>query len=128
MSVVQISVIGVIGVLLAIQLKSGKTEYGIYIGIAISLLLFVEIIGKLEQVVQTMEELNNYFQLHKSYISTLMKMLGITYISEFASAICKDAGYHTIATQIETFSKVSLMVLSLPILLTLLETIQEFLG
>lgn len=128
MSVVQISVIGVIGVLLAVQLKSGKAEYGIYIGIAISLFLFVEIIGKLEQVVQTMEELSGYFQLHKSYISTLMKMLGITYISEFASAICKDAGYHTIATQIEIFSKVSLMVLSLPILLTLLETIQEFLG
>ena len=57
-----------------------------------------------------------------------MKMIGITYLAEFSSGICKDAGYQTIAAQVEMFGKLTILVLSLPILLTLLKTIQEFLG
>ena len=44
-----------------------------------------------------------YAHLETSYFSVILKMVGITYIAEFASGICKDAGYQTIAGQIETF-------------------------
>ena len=53
-------------------------------------------------------------------------MLGITYIGQFSSGICKDAGYEATGAQIELFCKLSLMVLSMPVLLALLQTIQEF--
>ena len=55
-------------------------------------------------------------------------MIGIAYVAEFASGICKDAGHQATAAQIELFCKLSVMVLSIPILLALLETIQEFLA
>ena len=55
-------------------------------------------------------------------------MLGVTYIAEFSSGICRDAGYQTIAQQIEIFGKLTILVLSLPVLLALLETIGEFLS
>lgn len=128
MSVIQIGVLGVVGTLLAIQLKSGKSEYGVYLGIGISLFLFFSIAGHLQTIIETIKEISSYFNISTSYISTLIKMLGVTYVSEFAAAICKDAGYQTIASQIEIFSKLSIMVLSLPVLLTLLKTIQEFLS
>ena len=57
----------------------------------------------------------------------MLKMIGITYISEFSSSICKDTGYQTIAVQIEVFSKLTILAMGMPILLALLETIQEFL-
>ena len=63
-----------------------------------------------------------------TYIMTLLKMLGVTYVAEFSSGICKDAGYQTIASQIEIFSKLTILVLSLPILVALLQTIQNFLA
>lgn len=128
MNVIQVGVIGVIGTLLAVQMKSGKTEYGVYIGIGISLFIFFSIVGRLETLIETIKEISGYFNVRTSYISTLMKMLGVTYVSEFSAAICKDAGYQSIASQIEIFSKLSIMVLSLPVLLTLLKTIQEFLS
>ena len=40
MSVMKIGMIGVLGVLLALQFKSEKTEYGLYIGVTICLLIF----------------------------------------------------------------------------------------
>ena len=61
-------------------------------------------------------------------LTTLLKMAGITYIAEFASGICKDAGYGAIGTQIEIFAKLSILAVSMPVLLALLETLRDFLA
>lgn len=128
MNMIQIGILGVIGVLFAVQLKQEKSEVAIYLCIVISLIIFVGIMEHMEQLVGAMREIGKYIQIDSSYITTLIKMLGITYLAEFSSGICKDAGYQSIATQIEMFGKLTILVLSLPILLALLRTIQEFLG
>lgn len=128
MGIIQIGAIGVLGAILAIQFKSGKSEYGIYISIALSVLIFFSIVGRLETIVQVIKSIGEQIQIKSIYIMALLKMLGVTYVAEFASAICKDAGYQTIAQQIEIFSKLTILALSMPILLALLETIQAFLG
>lgn len=128
MNVVQVGILGVIGILFAIQLRQEKSEIAIYLCIVISFIIFVGISGYLDQLVSTIREIGRYVQIDNSYISTLIKMIGITYVAEFSSGICKDAGYHSIATQVEMFGKLTILVLSLPILLALLRTIQEFLG
>ena len=127
MNMVQIGMIGVLGALLAIQFKGGKTEYGIYMSVAVSIVLFLCIVDRLEIFVRTIDEISRYISVDTGYLSTMLKMIGITYISEFSSSICKDTGYQTIAVQIEVFSKLTILAMGLPILLALLETIQEFL-
>ena len=77
--------------------------------------------------VDAIREVGTFINIEKTYIGTLIKMLGITYLAEFSSGICKDAGYQALATQIEIFAKITISVLSLPILLALLRTIREFL-
>ena len=74
-----------------------------------------------------MNRLRESFPIDSSYLTVLVKIIGITYIGQFSSAICKDAGYAAIAGQIELFVKLYLMVLSLPVLLALVETIHNFL-
>lgn len=127
MNMIQIGMTGVLGVLLAVQFKGAKTEYGIYMSVAVSLLLFLCIVDRLEIFVRTIDELGHYIHAVSGYFSIMLKMIGITYISEFSSAICKDAGYQTVAVQIEIFSKLTILAMGMPILLALLETIQEFL-
>ena len=127
MNMVQIGMIGVLGALLAIQFKGGKTEYGIYMSVAVSIVLFLCIVDRLEIFVRTIDEISRYISVDTGYLSTMLKMIGITYISEFSSSICKDTGYQTIAVQIEVFSKLTILAMGMPILLALLETIQEVL-
>ena len=127
MNMVQIGMIGVLGALLAIQFKGGKTEYGIYMSVAVSIVLFLCIVDRLEIFVRAIDEISRYISVDTGYLSTMLKMIGITYISEFSSSICKDTGYQTIAVQIEVFSKLTILAMGMPILLALLETIQEFL-
>lgn len=128
LSMVQVGIIGVAGALLAVQFKSGKAEYGIYISIALSLLIFFSIIKNLEMIVRMVRTIGDYISMDTVYIGTLLKMLGITYIAEFSSSICKDAGYQTIAGQIEIFGKLAVLVLSMPILMALLDTVKGFLS
>ena len=128
MSMVQIGILGVVGVLFAVHLKQEKAEVAIYLCVVISLLIFFGIIDNLGVMVDTIREIGSFIQIDITYITTLIKMLGITYLAEFASGICKDAGYQAIAVQIEMFAKLTILVLSLPILLALLRTIREFLS
>lgn len=127
MSVIQIAILGVIGVVFAIQLKQEKAEVAVYLCIVLSLIVFFTIFEQLEYLVNVIRSIGDFVKIEATYLGTLMKMLGITYLAEFSSSICKDAGYQAIATQIEIFSKLSILVLSMPILITLLKTIQEFL-
>ncbi|MGO5052194.1 stage III sporulation protein AD [Lachnospiraceae bacterium LCP25S3_G4] len=126
MTIIQIGAIGIVGILLAIQFKNGKSEYSVYIGIVVSIFIFLFIIRRLGYIVDTIESLSSYISMDSSYMTTMLKLIGITYIAEFASSICKDAGYQAIATQIEVFSKLTILVLSMPILVALLETIRMF--
>lgn len=128
MDMLRIGIMGVAGTLLAVQFKSGKSEYGIYITVVLSLIIFFGVLGRLETLVEAMKGIGRFIQMDQAYIGTLIKMLGITYIAEFSSGICKDAGYQTIASQIEIFGKLAVMILSMPILLTLLDTIRGFLS
>lgn len=128
MNMIQIGIIGVAGTLLAVQFKSGKSEYGIYISVALSLVIFFAIIGRLEVIIDALRTIANYINMDTAYIGTMIKMLGITYVAEFSAGICKDAGYQTIALQIEIFGKLAVLVLSMPVLMALLNTIKDFLS
>ena len=127
MSMLQVGVLGVAGVLLAVQFKNVKAEYGMYISLALGLLIFASLLDKISWLMEVLKEIADAVNLDSDYLKTLWKVLGVTYVAEFASSICKDAGYQTIALQIEVFAKITIMVLSLPVLMAILQTIRSFL-
>ena len=127
MSSIQIALLGVVGTLLALQFKSGKSEYGIYVSLAVSLFLFLCMLSRLEIFVQTVKKITDYIKLDAGQMGILLKMAGVTYVAEFASGICKDAGYQNIAVQIEIFTKLTILAIGMPVLLALLELIGDFL-
>ena len=125
---VRIAMIGIAGILMALQLKSLKPEYSAYLCLGVSLLIFAFVAEKLQMIIDGLQAIQNCLPLNAGYIQTLLKIIGITYIAEFASDLCKDAGYQTIAGQIQIFGKLSVLAVSIPILTALLDTIQTFLG
>lgn len=57
------------------------------------------------------------------YVETILKIIGIAYIAEFASQITKDAGQGAIASKIEMAGKILILAMAIPILTVLIETI-----
>ncbi len=124
--IIKVGLLGIVGVLLAVQFKTGKPEYGIYIGFAISILIFGYVMKQAQAVVSRLELIQKYLGDMKSYLAILLKVIGITYICEFSASVCKDAGYGSIADQIEILGKLSVMFAGLPILFAVIEQIQAF--
>ena len=125
---VRVALLGIAGVLLALQLKSLKSEYSIYLCLGVSALIFWYMTEHLGSILEGLEMIQDTLPLNAGYIRTLIKIVGITYIAEFASDLCKDAGYQAVAGQIQMFGKLSVLAVSIPILTALLDTVRTFLG
>ncbi len=126
--IVKIGILGILGILLAIQFKAVKPEYSTYIGLALGLLIFGYTVQQLRTMLSSLAWMKVLFEETGGYLSILIKVIGITYLCEFSAGICKDAGYGAIAEQIEVFGKLSVMFAGLPILLAVVENIQSYMG
>ena len=128
MDIVKIALIGLAGVLIAIPVKSHKAEYGVYIGLAVCLLILTYSINYFTQILTGMENLQRYLGESFEYLSLLFKAVGAAYVCEFCSGICKDAGYGGIAGQVETMGKMYILLIGMPVLFALMESIQSLAG
>ncbi len=125
---VKIAVFGILTVLLAVQLKGMRAEYAVWLILAAGVFLGVQILGKLQILLDEIEVLAETFSSYGTYLRILIKIIGIAYLSDFSANFCRDAGYQSVAGTVEIFAKLSILVLCVPILTALLETIQFFLG
>ena len=127
MTIIQAAVLGITAVALAVQLKPLRQEYSVYLILAAGLVIGFLSISRLELILDTVRAIGSQIRVKNIYLGTLLKMVGITYIAEFASGICRDAGFSALGTQVEMFGKLSILAVSAPVLQALLETLQVFL-
>lgn len=118
----------VMSALLAVYLKNVRSEYGLFIAIAICILAMGFGLSKLKYFVDMIETIRSYIGLDGVYIEIILKIIGISYIAEFASDVCKDCGYSSMSNQIQVVGKLTVLCISMPIVLSLLETINGLLG
>ncbi|RKI82119.1 stage III sporulation protein AD [bacterium 0.1xD8-71] len=128
MDMVKIGLMGIVGVLFAVSLKSYKAEYGIYIAVAVCLIILEYIMRYFMQILMGMEQIRGYLQENYQYLALLLKAVGATYACEFCAGICKDAGYGGVAGQVEMLGKLYILSVGMPVLLALMENIQAIAG
>jgi len=122
----RIMVIALIGVIMAMFLRTQRAEYSVFLSLCIAVLILFCVLGLFSSAKEQLSSISVYLTMDNQYYGLLFKMIGITYLCEFCSGICKDAGYQAIGSQIEIFGKISILLAGVPILMTLLETIQGF--
>lgn len=123
---IKVALLAVGGVCLLNIVKGVRADFVPFLVIAVAGLIMISLSGQLDMVVKLLEKFKNYTKIDGNYFVTLIKMIGIAYVSEFSSGICRDCGYGSIAGQVELFGKVVIMGMSIPIILALLETITLF--
>jgi len=123
MNIMQITAIGLVAALLVIIIKQQRPEIALMITLAASAVLFILVLGNLNTITAAVEAMAQKANLDSIYIAAVMKVIGIAYISEFGSQICKDAGEGTIASKIELGGKILIMIMALPILTALMEAV-----
>lgn len=125
--VIKIIGIGLLALIIIVILKQYKPEFAIYVSMIAGVLILVLAIQKLTGIINLLQSLTNKTYINKSFLSILLKITGIAFITEFAVSICSDAGEKAIASKIEIGSKVIIIAMSIPIITSLLELVIEIL-
>lgn len=125
--VIKIIGIGLLALIIIVILKQYKPEFAIYLSMIAGVLILVLSIQKLTGIINLLQSLANKTYINKSFLSILLKITGIAFITEFAVSICSDAGEKAIASKIEIGSKVIIIAMSIPIITSLLELVIEIL-
>lgn len=118
--------ITLIGVIAAVILKNYKPEFSFLIILVISFFFLGWLITIFSELKSQLKVLTGFYEENRFYYSILFKITGITYLCEFTSGICKDAGYSSISTQIEMAGRILVLLASIPVILSVITTIHTY--
>ncbi|HHY70160.1 MAG TPA: stage III sporulation protein AD [Thermoanaerobacterales bacterium] len=127
MEIIQIVGLCLVTTILVVLIREDRPEIALQMSIVVGVIIFLRMIDQILIVVELLRDLSQKANINYSYISTVFKIIGIAYIAEFGSQICKDAGSSSIATKIEFAAKIFIIVLSIPILITVMDLIIKIL-
>ena len=116
------------GVFLAAVLKSVKSEMTMLVAAGVSVLILFYILSGLSVIVEQLKMLQGYIGISGKYIGILVKMIGISYMTQLAADIFRDNGQTTVAGQLEVFCKITIAALGMPVVLTLFEVVTKCIG
>jgi len=85
--------------------------------------IFLFLVDQIYLIINMIERLASNAQVNLVYVETILKIIGIAYIAEFAAQITKDAGQGSIASKIELGGKILILATAIPILTVMIETI-----
>ena len=124
---VKIGLIGIAAIFLAAPLRKDKGEFSMLIVLVAGMLVFVYALARMQTVLTFLKELIDRLPIDEAYLTPLFKMLGITYVADFAANFSRESGYSSLAGQMELFAKLSIIALSIPELMYLVDVLENFL-
>ncbi|MDO7905172.1 stage III sporulation protein AD [Paenibacillus sp. JX-17] len=125
MEMIQVIGLGLIATVLILVVKEQKPMFAFLIAAATGILIFLMLVGKIGSVVEVLERIAESSGIDLIYLKTVLKIIGIAYIAEFGAQVVKDAGQDSIASKIELTGKVLIMVLAIPIISIIIETVMK---
>lgn len=127
MEIIKIIGIALVALIIVILLKQYKPEFAIYISLLTGVLILVLVMDELTGIMSLIQTIADKASINQQFLTILIKITGIAFLSEFAVSICKDSGEGAIASKIELGSKIIIISMSIPILSSLLEIILKVL-
>lgn len=125
---IKVAIFGIVTSLVTMKIKHIRPEIAIVIAIVSCIILALYGLKEMKEILTLFDTIKTDAKIPDGYVKILLKLIGISFLCEFTSNICKDAGSPSIAKQIEFIGKLSILIVGLPILKALLSMIQNLLG
>ncbi|MBQ3100844.1 MAG: hypothetical protein IJC50_07640 [Clostridia bacterium] len=124
MNILSVSIFALTACFIGIILKNFSHPIAPFIGTVAIIGILILCIGSLTPLLEFIKTINEIEGFSELYI-IMLKALGIALLSETASDICKDCNESSLASKVETAAKISMLILSLPLLNSILEISKE---
>lgn len=120
----QVCVLALAGLFAAIIIRKDKPEFATLIIILVSFFIAIRVLGVMGKAVEELKNWESILGGNAAYISLLLKIIGVTYICDFAANLCRDSGYSALSNHIELFGKIAIMVAGFPIIRIMLDMLE----
>jgi len=123
LEIIKIAGLGLVATILILIIKQQRPELAVQLSIVVGVSIFAMMLGKINSVITLMKQLATKSNISVLYMTTILKIIGVAYIAEFGAQICRDAGEGAIAAKIEFAAKVIVIVLAIPVIVAVFESL-----
>lgn len=125
---IKIVAIGIIGTFLSLLIKQYRPDMAVAVPILTTVAILALCIPYLSDVINICQSIATYTGINSEHIKTVLKIISVAYICQFASDICKDAGETSISGKIELGGKLTIITLMMPVVISLLSVISDIIN
>ncbi|KPD01157.1 Stage III sporulation protein AC/AD protein family protein [Geobacillus sp. BCO2] len=123
MDILQIVGLGLIATFLVVLLQEQKSNLAFLLTVFVGCTIFLLLVDQISGILAMLRKMAEGAHIQMVYLETMLKIIGIAYIAEFAAQISKDAGQGAIAAKIELGGKIVILALAVPILTAIIEAV-----
>ena len=120
---IKILAVALLTVVAHMIVRQTRPEIAMIISIAGSVLIIILAVNSLSSVVNSFLSIFNKTGVNTSLLTPLIKIIAVGYIAEFGANICIDAGVSSIADKVLFAGKLIILLLSLPIITTVVDMV-----
>ncbi|OOM80997.1 stage III sporulation protein AC/AD protein family protein [Clostridium puniceum] len=125
MLIIKIVGISYVTLFVILLFRNSKSELNTLLTLTAGSLIFLIMIEPLKEIIDFLRQIADKANIDTVYIGIVLKILAIAYIASFSSALCKDANADSLAAQIDLSGKIMILVLAIPILMAVLNSILQ---
>lgn len=119
--------LAVLGVTLAVTVRSFRPELSLLIGVSTGIVALLSVVGELTGVIDTLRTVAQQYGVDDGYLGVLLKIIGVAYLAQFGVQICRDAGESAAAAKVELAGRILILSAALPAAVAMLSAAAELL-
>lgn len=128
MIVLKCAVLGIAASVFAVLLKKKNGEYSLILVLSASAVMFLMLASDIYSALSDIKDFWSGLGISDSYFKVILKSLGICLVAEFAADTCNDFGNKSLAGAILLVGKISILVISLPLMRAILEIVSGLIN
>lgn len=118
----------IITALLALTLRGQRPEFAMLLSLGCGIFVLLALMGQMKEIITGLEKIMSGLSEQSDLTAIILKALGICIVAELGSQCCRDAGEAAIAAKVELVAKAALVLMSMPVFTSLIETAGELLS
>lgn len=125
MEIVKLVIIGILGSVVGMMLKKEQPQYSVLVVLSTGIAMLIIIVTSLQNVILSFNSVVVESGINTELFSGILKIIGVGYVTEYSASICEDLGSRTIGEKLQLAGKITIFLMSLPILLGLVKIIND---
>lgn len=109
-------------------LRQYRPEFAVAVAVIVACIMLIYGLSSAAKIIEVIREIADRSGIDEQKITLMLKAVGVCYLTQTAKDLCIDCGQSVLADRVDFIGKITVIVMSLPIMLQLLSVIGQIIG